>query len=123
MFADNCYNIARVERSYYPNTVLPITEKYYDAFDRLRLERLYRNLNQQEVNLALTKYNYDEFGRLIEVINPENQKTWYWYDDYGRIKHKYHPDLGSVSYRYDKLGNVRFSQTEKQVAENRITFL
>lgn len=124
MFADNCYGFVRKERSYvvFPPSNMPtelIAEKYYDAFDRLRLERTFNSVKNTDL---LTKYNYDNAGQLIEVINPENQKTWYWFDEYNRIQYKYHPDMGVISYRYDKLGNVRFTQTEKQAQEHKVTF-
>lgn len=94
--------------------------KYYDGIGQLRC--MIVDLGNAPHKNIKTTYNYDDFGRLIEVINPKNQSTTYTYDDDGRIKTKSQPDLGTIKYLYDKKGNIRFSQNDEQVANNKISY-
>lgn len=70
----------------------------------------------------VTRFNYDLLGRMTTAINPKGDTTRYTYDAFGRVKTKSQPDLGTVSYAYDAVGNVRFTQTQKQADEGRLTF-
>lgn len=94
-----------------------IFEQYYDTFDRLRSEVVSAGSLYLE-----TKYEYDTLNRLVTVVNPAGDTTRYWYDTFGRIKYKYQPDLGYISYAYDDMGNVRFTQTQTQHDEGKLTF-
>lgn len=95
--------------------------RFTDALGRLRREVADYGDTLTHLNLT-TRYEYDLFGRLLEVTNPKGQITSYTYDEFGRVKTKSQPDLGTVSYVYDNLGNVRFTQDEKQAEKNLVTF-
>jgi len=74
------------------------------------------------VPYCITKYDYDKWGRLKIVTNPKDQIMAYWYDEFDRVKYKYHPDFGIQSFKYDLLGNLRFSQTQQQSDDNKLSF-
>lgn len=90
---------------------------YSDAFGRVR-----RTVEDYGKTDKTTRYNYDAWGRLYEVIAPNGVKTEYFYDAFHRIKYKKHPDAGTVSYSYDKLGQVRFVQSQEQAEGERVMF-
>ncbi len=110
---------------------------YKDALGNLRVSiKEYTSTNiffNDELNIYDTTttektskmmyYEYDNLNRIIEITNPENQYIRYWYEDIlGKVKYKYQPDLGFNSYRYDRFGNLRFTQTQKQAVDTKMTF-
>lgn len=95
--------------------------RFTDAFGRVRREVTDFGSDPTNLNLT-TRYDYDLFGRLMRVTNPEDQITTYTYDDFGRVLTRTQPDMGTMSYTYDALGNVRFMQDEEQASKNLLTF-
>jgi RHS repeat-associated protein len=90
---------------------------YFDLYGRLRLSIL------DSVNTFITtKYNYDDLGRLKNVIHENNDTTMYWYDDWGRIKYKYKTEIGYVSYSYDDMGRLRFTQNSMQSMDHKLNY-
>jgi YD repeat-containing protein len=71
---------------------------------------------------ALTSTSYDRYGRIAQMINPDNVVTAYAYDAYGRTRYAFNANNGLTSYAYDKRDRVRFSQTQQQVNDNRVSF-
>jgi len=73
-------------------------------------------------NCLPTKYMYDVFDRVIEIVNPNGQTISYTYDDFGNVSSTEQPDHGLVIYGYDYLGNLRYSQNAEQRHNRRVTF-
>ncbi|MCE2503338.1 MAG: RHS repeat protein, partial [Chlorobi bacterium] len=78
--------------------------------------------NLQQYYDRHVKYEYDIQNRLTSVINPEGHRTTYDYDTFGRLEYKTQPDMGTTSYAYDNAGNLRFTQTEQQNNDQKLTF-
>ena len=120
-----CYDFTQYEQDFYGFVKAKVVTnelgkkfvQYFDAFDQLR-----RDVADSGGLHRVTKYEYDIAGRVKRVTNPAGDETEYWYDDFGRVLYKSQPDLGTISYAYDDLGNVRFTQTQEQEYEDRITF-
>ncbi|HRK05482.1 MAG TPA: hypothetical protein PLW14_10355, partial [Chlorobiota bacterium] len=74
-----------------------------------------------DVNLA-TWYYYDGLDRVIKVLNPLGQEIHTDYDDFGNVRATSQTDMGVVSHSYNKLGQLRYSQTEEQAAERKLTY-
>jgi RHS repeat-associated protein len=92
---------------------------YSDALGRLRREVA----DSTAAGLLLmTRYEYNEASQLELVITPSGDSIRYAYDIFGRVRSVDHPDMGVTSYAYDAVGNLRFSQTQQQANDRRLTF-
>lgn len=59
-----------------------------------------------DVNGGLYKYNYNAFDELISQINPDGLTTSYKYDNVGRLIKEIKPnDEGTIAYFYEESGN------------------
>lgn len=89
----------------------------------------YGNVRKQLFNQAgpaespyQVKFEYDVQNRLIKATNAEHQVTEYTYDKFGRVLYKSQADMGVTSFAYDKMGNPRFTQTQEQADDLKLTF-
>ena len=103
------------------------TETYTNKMGNKILEIMDAGDNQHTNKTTIFKY--DELDRIEMILNlcdnsnsNDDQEILYSYDQLGRINAKYQPDQGIISFRYDSVGNVRFSQTQEQHDNSRISY-
>ena len=75
-----------------------VTEYDYDAHDNLTLV--------QDAEGKVTRYAYDDFGRVTEIVSPDTGKTDYTYDEAGNVQTKTDARGVIVSYEYDALNRL-----------------
>lgn len=101
---------------------LQITDKYYDALDRLNGEFaplnhgvLYEHNDQDNLNQVtdpgtlLTSYQYDGFGNLLTLSSPDTGLAQYAYDAAGNLLSSTDANGTTVSHSYDAIN--RLTQT------------
>ncbi|TXS96217.1 hypothetical protein FV139_01565 [Parahaliea maris] len=77
---------------------LEVTDKYYDALDRLNGE--FAPLNKNAL------YAHNDQDKIQQVTDPRALLTDYLYDGFGNLLYLGSPDTGSVNYEYDPAGNL-----------------
>jgi RHS repeat-associated protein len=108
-------------KSTYENANKDRVSIYSDAFGKRRIEVV---ISRDSSDTTRTYYNYDvNTGELKNVVNTVGDTIKYWYDEYSNLIYKYQKDVGYLSYSYDKYGNLRFSQTQQQAMENKVSFI
>ncbi|WP_348521160.1 LamG-like jellyroll fold domain-containing protein, partial [Agaribacter marinus] len=90
--------VTRIEGYGSSNTVT--TTYIYDDNNRLTHSTL-----DPDGIAALTRYHYDNEGRVVTSIDPENHKTRFAYDGVGRLAHTIDSTGSLTSYTYDANGN------------------
>ena len=75
-----------------------VTEYEYDAHDNLTMVK--------DAEGKVTRYAYDDFGRVTEIISPDTGSTQYTYDEAGNVKTKTDAKGVTVSYEYDALNRL-----------------
>ncbi len=61
---------------------------------------------------AVTAFEYDALGQLLQSTDPCGYSTTYTYDMLGRIVERVHPDAGTDTYIYDGAGNITKHATQ-----------
>ncbi|MCK5742177.1 MAG: RHS repeat-associated core domain-containing protein, partial [Chlorobi bacterium] len=95
-----------------------VNYSYVDAFGNLRKTKYVFG-----DSTLTTEYEYNLSGELTQIVNPRSDVTKYWYDDFGRMIYRWQQDVGYFSYAYDNLGQLRFVQTEEQNDSNKVSFM
>ena len=62
---------------------------------------------------AVTTFEYDALGQLLQSTDPCGLSTLYTYDQLGRVLSRTHPDAGTDSYTYDGAGNLLAQVTQR----------
>jgi len=89
-----------------------ITTSYtYDELNRLKTVVQAEGTPQE----AVTEYEYDVQDNLTMVKDAEGKVTRYRYDDFGRVTEIISPDTGTTEYAYDEAGNVKTKTDAKGV--------
>ncbi|MBU3741653.1 MAG: RHS repeat protein, partial [Candidatus Kapabacteria bacterium] len=122
--------ISLCETLTYEKTVALVDEQGIKALVSIIVRDAFGNtiLSAQSVGsfgdseFALTSTSYDRYGRVAQMINPDNVVTAYAYDTYGRTRYVFNANNGMTSHAYDKRDRVRFSQTQQQANDNRVSF-
>jgi len=87
------------------------TSYLYDELNRLKTVVQAEGAPQE----ARTEYDYDAHDNLTMVKDAEGKVTRYTYDDFGRVTAINSPDTGSTEYTYDEAGNVKTKTDAKGV--------
>lgn len=75
-----------------------VTEYQYDADDNLTLVK--------DAAGKITRYRYDDFGRVTDIISPDTGTTQYTYDEADNVKTKTDATGVTVSYDYDPVSRL-----------------
>lgn len=70
------------------------------------------NVTGSDTDYSITKYQYDRFGQLIEMIDPLNQSESYTYDLNGNLTQKTDRKRNVHTYTYDGLGRLLTKKVE-----------
>ena len=62
---------------------------------------------------AVTTFEYDALGQLLQSTDPCGLSTLYTYDNLGRCLSRQHPDAGTDTYTYDAAGNLLAHTTQQ----------
>lgn len=92
------------------------TKYVYDAYGQIRQVIEY---NKQEE--YTTNYAYDSAGEMTEIKDNEGNTLRFEYDALGRKTKMVDPDLGTWVYKYDKVGNI-ISQTDARAKETTMSY-
>lgn len=83
------------------NHATPNTRYTYDALDRL-----VSTTQTLSGGSVVTRYDYDVMDHLIAVTDANGNVTRYTYDDFGRMKRQESPVSGATTYAHDASGNI-----------------
>ena len=64
---------------------------------------------------AITYFEYDALGQLLQSTDPDGLVTIHIYDGFGRRTQRTHPDAGTTRWTYDATGNMIASATQMQL--------
>jgi RHS repeat-associated protein len=103
-----------------------VTEYEYDVQDNLTMVK--------DAEGKVTRYRYDDFGRVTEIISPDTGITQYSYDEAGNVVTKTDAKGVTISYEYDALNRLtkidfpeepdvlyRYDETDGQYGAGRLT--
>lgn len=70
---------------------------------------------------AITYFEYDALGQLLQSTDPDGLVTIHSYDGFGRRTERNHPDAGTTIWTYDAADNLIASATQVQLDNNEET--
>ncbi len=105
-----------------------VTKTYTDGWGQTK-----RTVADSSGINAITEFDYDVLGRLLEVRPPNYfappggsvAADWvitYGYDILGNLLSKTSSDFGTVQYAYDSMNRLRFSQDANQAAAGQVAY-
>jgi len=87
-----------------------VTSLIYPTFTRkMSYDSRKRLISQKDIydsRERLTRYSYDEFGNILQVIDPEGNSTVYEYDDLGRKVSETDSQGNVIHFGYDSRDNL-----------------